>query len=571
MHINKSFLLFLFAFGLSFFLQAQQEQLYLNKDKVLTYEKQLNGFDKASFHSAIKPYSAAEVYQFVYPDTAIQYTRLKKSDWFSKMINDIGYEDILAFDEHGFVKYWRPTEVEEGVTYDGVVTDTGYVNRKFYIAINPIVNIGFGYDFLGKNTIYTRTIGGEIKANIGKKVSLYTAFTNTVAKFPGYVHVYNLQTIAIPGEARSRPTTNGTLDFSSAIAYINYAPIKQLNFEIGQGKHFIGDGYRSLLLSDNAYNSPYAKLSTNFWRIKYTVIYAEHLNTIRRGTDFTLGYPKKLASYNYLSIDAAKWLQLGVFEGIMWKRTTADGNTFFDYNYLNPIIGVRAFQKKLDEHTNKIYGFNGKVTLPKYNVLYGQLAINSWGKSNSVDKRLGYQVGWKYFDVGNVANLNLQLEFNSVRPYMYQGKDSTLSYSHYNQSLAHPMGANFNEFLANISYQWKRVYAKYKMSFTKAGYDLVDNTPDDNNYGANILKSYTQASNPNDVSKFNGDRYSIFDNEVRVGYILNPKINLVVEAKLQLRSYKFNNPLFDSFKNNSFGFSLSTNIFNKYYDLPIIY
>lgn len=561
---------FLFYFGTT--LKAQQENLYLNREMGLVYDKHLNQVDKSIFHSSIRPYNAAEVYENVYPDSIIKLNRLKKSDWFSKMINVLGYENFLEFDEKGYVKHRNDIVANPyEPTYNDVTFDKGYKDRKFYVAINPLLNFGLGYDFFTQKIISQRTVGFEIKANIGKKVSLYTAITNTVAKMPTYVMLYSFASVAVPGEGRTRPTTNNSLDFSSAMAYISYSPIKQLNIQIGNGKHFIGDGFRSLFLSDNAFNYPYLQLTTTVWRIKYTSIYTELLNNIRRGTDFTLGYQRKLATFNYLSIDASKWLQLGIFEGITWRRSTEKGNTFFDYNFINPILGVRAFQKKLAPNTTKIYGLNIKVPLPKNIVVYSQFAFQSWGSKTSDNRRVAFQTGLKYFDIGKIPNLNLQIEYNQVRPFMYQGSDSALSYSHYNQSITHSMGANFREYLAILNYQWKRIYASYKFNVTQAGYDFVGDFLTNENYGNSILKAHSNATNDGDVSMQNGTAYNIINNEFRVGYIINPKINLAAELRFQLRNYTSKSINFSEFNNHNIGFSIYTNIFNRYYDLPVLY
>ncbi len=549
---------------------SQQENLPLNYNMMLSYEKYLNAYDKPSFHSSIKPYNAAEVYEFVYPDTVQGFERLKKSDWFSKMINVLGYENMLEFDERGYVRHYDSVEVSPGIWVKDVVYDKKYKPRKVYVALNPIFNISFGYDFWAKKTIYTRLVGGELKVNIGKKVTMYTSFLNTVAKYPLYVQGFNLQTSAVPGEGKSRGTKTGALDFSSISAYISYAPVKQFYMQFGHGKHFIGDGYRSLLLSDNAFYYPYVQFSTNIWRIKYVNIFAEFENRIQQTTDFTLGFPRKFATFNYLSVDPAKWLQVGVFEGIMWERTNERGNVAFDYNLLNPIIGVRAFQKKLDDHTNQLYGFNLKVTAPKYVVIYGQLAINKFGQANTINRRVGYQAGAKYFDVGGIKNLNVQVEFNNVRPYTYQGNDSSLAYSHYNQSITHPMGANFREYLFRGSYQWKRIYLTYKMSYTQTATDLDTTGSVMTNYGNNVLEALADANRPTATKMFIGSPYSVMDHEVHFGYIINPKINMVVEAKLQFRKYSFKD-FGTTQNNNSFGISFATNIFNRYYDLPVLF
>ena len=566
MHSKKYLLLFLLLSS-AVFANAQQENLPLNRNMILNYEKSLNAWDKAVFHSAVKPYNASEVYQFVYPDTMQHFQRMEHTNWFNKFANVFGYENLLEFDENGYVKHYGKILAKDSVFYEDNIYDKGYKNRKVYVTINPILNIGFGYDLSSKKLLSYNLKGLELRADIGKKVTIYTSFLNTVGKFPSYVGVYNFQTGVVPGEGNIRNRGKGGLDFSSINAYISYSPVKQFNIQLGNGKHFIGDGYRSLFLSDNAYTYPYIQFTTNVWRIKYVNIYAELIDNLRNFNDFGQGFPRKLATFNYFSIDAAKFLQLGVFEGITWRRTTAKGNNFFDYNFLNPLIGARAFQKKLDANTTKVYGLNVKVTCPKYVVLYGQFMINKYGKKNTSDRRMGWQAGVKYFDVGGIKNLNFQAEYNSVRPYSYQGEDSAIGYYHYNQSLGHPMGANFNELLVMVNYQYKRFYTSYKMSYiqTAAASALSQNL------GNNIMDIASNASKLTNVKIQNGFSYNVVDHDIRAGFIINPKINMVVEGKLQFRKYTSKDLGTQGLKSNSFMVSFATNIFNRYYDLPILF
>ena len=63
------------------------------------------------------------------------------------------------------------------------------------------------------------------------------------------------------------------------------------------------------------------------------------------------------------------------------------------------------------------------------------------------------QAGAKYIDAFNIKNLDLQVETNRVRPFTYSHDDSIANYTHYNQPLAHPVGANFQEWIGIARYQ----------------------------------------------------------------------------------------------------------------------
>jgi hypothetical protein len=321
------------------------------------------------------------------------------------------------------------------------------------------------------------------------------------------------------------------------------------------------------LLSDNSFVYPYIKFTTQFWKIKYVNIYSELINNVQNETDFTLGFPRKLATFNYLSLAATPWLSLGVFEGIIWRSSTADGKRKFDANFLNPIIGIRALQKNLD--ANKVYGLNASINLPKHIVLYGQLMINQFSTSlRSIENRSGMQLGAKYYDVFGVKNLNILAEYNIVRPYSYQNEsDTILSYSHYNQALAHPMGAGFDEIVFLANYRYKRFVAEVKIN---AGRSSVDGPG--LNVGTDITLATNEAAYVDQPQIGQGILgYKVANGEIRIGYILNPKINMMIEAKLQVRKYKFDSsvPGLDNSDLKMFSIGLNTRLFNHYYDVPI--
>ena len=244
--------IFLACFSQTF---AQQQGLPLDREHRLNYEKHLYKTDKKKpFHTSVKPFVESEVFEHVYPDTTYGLTKIDANSGFKKVINVIGYEDWVRFDERGFVK---PTEtvVVDGDTIEINKTAKTYQDRKFYIAVNPILHFSFGRGNNNQKVSYN-TRGIELKANIGNKVSIYSAFLENQAAFPNYVKAFVIKTRTAPGEGKVRNFKENGFDFSQAVGHINFAPSKHFSIELGHGKHFIGDGYRSLLLSDNAFSYP---------------------------------------------------------------------------------------------------------------------------------------------------------------------------------------------------------------------------------------------------------------------------------------------------------------------------
>ena len=60
------------------------------------------------------------------------------------------------------------------------------------------------------------------------------------------------------------------------------------------------------------------------------------------------------------------------------------------------------------------------------------------------------------------------------------------------------------------------------------------------NYGNNVFDIASLATTTSDVKIKNGLGYNVLDNEIKLGFIVNPKLNMVIEAKMQFRSYNTN-------------------------------
>ena len=97
---------------------------------------------------------------------------------------------------------------------------------------------------------------------------------------------------------------------------------------------------------------------------------------------------------------------------------------------------------------------------PKIGIFYSQFIVDrfyEWYYPVAA-----FQFGYKSFDFAGVENLYLQIEYNRVPREMYLHRNNYLHFGHYNQALAHPAGACFNEVVAIADYKYKnfKVLAK---------------------------------------------------------------------------------------------------------------
>jgi len=111
----------------------------------------------------------------------------------------------------------------------------------------------------------------------------------------------------------------------------------------------------------------------------------------------------------------------------------------------------------------------------------------------------------KLVDAFGVKNLDIQAETNVVRPFMYASTDSSSSYNHYNQPLAHPLGANFKEYIGIVRYQaTKPLYFEMKLMLYKQGLDSAVNNVNQN-FGSNIFSFNQTRSFDNGYRTTTGD------------------------------------------------------------------
>ncbi len=338
----------------------------------------------------------------------------------------------------------------------------------FALKINPVVNVKFGKDVDdNEDIIFQNTRGIELRGLIDKKVYFYTNLYETQGNFNDFIEERIARYQAIPGFGSYKDFNSGVsdkfsgYDFPNSQAYVGFHVSKHVAIELGHNSHFIGNGYNSLLLSNYANNYFYLKFSTKVWKFHYENIFAELAPISSRANPLDELLPKKYMAGHYLSFKPRKNVELGLFETVMFSR-----ENHFELQYLNPIILYRTVEAFIDSPDNVLIGLNGKWDLMNRLSLYGQVIIDEFKLSEIQDRsgwwanKYGAQLGLKYIDALGIDHLDLQAEYNIVRPYTYgQSRElenfpklTVSNYSHYSQPLAHPLGANFKEFVMTARY-----------------------------------------------------------------------------------------------------------------------
>jgi hypothetical protein len=424
----------------------------------------------------------------------------------------------------------------------------------FKLSLDPLFYFEGGQDSkFSDSTYYTNTRGVLIRGSIGQKFAFESTFLENQAVLPDYLSQFVRTWEVVPGQGRVKKFKTNGFDFANASGVMSYSPFKVLNIMAGSGKLFIGNGYRSLLLSDNAFNYPYLKINFHTQKFAYTASWAS-MQVIKNGR-FVFNplsepiFTKKAYTFQYLSYRPLKRLELGLFQAVMWSAQQT-GNANFDFNIINPLIFSHLAQYNLNESNNVMLGANINVKITSSINLYGQLMAD-----DIKNKQTGFQGGVKYFDVAKINNLYMQVEYNRVGAYSYAFNDAFQSFSHYNQPIAHPLGANFNELVGIANYRWKDIFITGKINLISYGQDVKDFYA-----GNTVITDYLPSDVQQNTMQYKANT-SIID--AKLGYVINRASNLNVSVGAMLRN---NQTSTGSLQTNYVYLSVGTSVINKYYD-----
>ncbi|NUO03701.1 MAG: hypothetical protein HUU01_24060 [Saprospiraceae bacterium] len=368
-------------------------------------------------------------------------------------------------------------------------------DKHFHFRLNPMLHFQFGRSQQIDEPILYNLRGLEARGGVDDRIFFYLNITETQARFPDYVNDRISKDRALPGAGFFKPYTSDIFgvkqgyDFLNAQGYLAFNITPHVGAQFGYGRNFIGNGYRSLLLSDFANNHLYFKLNWKVWKFHYQNIFAELAVRSSDATGDGKVVSKKYMATHHLSINLTPKLNVGLFETVIFSR-----NNQFEFQYLNPLILYRTIEQGLGSPDNVLIGVDAKWNFLKRFQLYGQLMMDEFVFKELFIERRGWwankyavQIGGKYINAFGINGLDLQAEYNIARPYIYTHRDSSASYTHYNQPLAHPLGANFKETVFLLHYQ---ISKRWRIE----GRAIHAEVGDDNsgqNWGSNLLLPHT--------------------------------------------------------------------------------
>lgn len=423
-------------------------------------------------------------------------------------------------------------------------------------SIDPLMNLQYGKTMgpggLSDSIYSTNSRGFKLEGNIGDKFTFVTMFYENQSFYVPYVADHVRETSASVGLGRTKAFKKTGFDYAMATGMIVYRPVKNGEIWFGQGKNFIGSGYRSLLLSDNAMNYIHLRLSQGFFgnRLRWQTIYAGLSTGNRYPASYTeAAFIPKGATFNYLTYSRSKRFEIGLFEGTIWRKYQNGKQLSMDPMQFNPVIGLNAITQGLQGTNNVIIGLNTVVRPWRGVSVYAQLMKDGAGKQ-------GMQIGISKANLF-VKNLFVRGEFNTVSRGSYATNDSLENYTQFKQPLAHPMGAGFSEFVGTVGYRYNRISLNIQSSFATfpGGYNGVGT------YGRNLL--YTDVDERLETLDYQATSTRYVYVNPTLGFIVNPSRNLQITVGALYRNLTSGS---QTDKTSYIFAGLSTNLNNLYFD-----
>jgi len=419
-------------------------------------------------------------------------------------------------------------------------------NRKDYFVINPVLDLSVARKSAISDSMLFNGRGLEFYGQFGDKFTFYTQLIDYQADYIKSIDNYKDSLGVYPGIGKFYRNSFNFVDYFYTTGYVSGNLLEKKQFDsiskkdelvyqivatFGNDKQFIGNGYRSLILSDFAPPSLFLQVNYKLGPLKYQNLFKELIGNLSIDSNKILN--KKYLALHRASLEFEKvGLELGLTEMIVQSRS----NNVLDPNYFNPIIFYRAIERDLGSGDNALIALDAKYKKGAF-MFYTQLVLDEFsvGKAfttNSYLNKFAFQLGVFYKPLLSFMKQGyLNLEFNQVRPYTYSHW-TTDYYSSYNQALAHPLESNFREVLFRLFFvpkNFQRWSFRNITSFAFKGFDL-----NGKNYGSDIRKSYYTAVEKKNAIIGQGDKAIIFNTLNEINYYALP--NLMLQLTQQFRS-----------------------------------
>lgn len=428
------------------------------------------------------------------------------------------------------------------------------IDKEYTFYLDYLPDLQMGREFNEPKTVWMNTRGYQLGGTIGSKFFFYTSGFENQGKFANYETDYINTVGMIPGQAFDKSFGKETKDWSNVTALIGYMPTKAISIELGEDKTFIGDGYRSVLLSDYASAYPLLRFKADLGKhVQYMAMWAYMEDQYATQFNSFSNNRRKWGAFHYIDWNITNQASIGFFNALIAEEANDAGQYHgFDANYVNPIFFISSLgpSKPAPDHT--LFGFNGKYKVLNKTTIYSQFLYDQNSSAGS-GNTYAWQIGFRGSDLFKINKLNYLFEFNTSKPNTYASQYPIVNYTQLSESLANPLGSDYKEFVGILNYSIGRFDLQGQLNYAK--------------YAANTVQLTSSATNTA-LAPFISSAGQTISNTIKyaegtVAYVLNPKYNLRLEIGGLVR--QSTNGISDS-KTVMFIFGLRSTFRDLYHD-----
>ena len=419
----------------------------------------------------------------------------------------------------------------------------------------------FNFSMSPKNNVlgymYSSNVRGfRITGDLTTKLSFETRFYENQFFYPDYLsqkaldRAENENTIdAIAfGIGRAKKFKEYGIDAGLANGYVSFSPAKGIVLQLGHGRHFFGDGYRSLLLSDYAPDYQYLSGQYHFFdgKLLYKHVHSKLYNLSRipvATTPESMLIPKSFG-FNQLSFQATSALSFSLFEGTVFKAYNANSGTSTPhFSYYFPVMGSHFLAKDSLSSNSTIYGINTSYSLTKSIKLFTQFAFRS---ANKIGSQFGIRNEFSIDNRKTISFLNIEYNYVPTAMYAVDSNNQFQQVSHLGHELAHPLGSGFSEWVIKGQINYGRLFCRIGNTFVK-----IDRPGNNQPFADQVFTS-------NDLIEVM-DKSNLINLNNSIGFLINTATKMEISISHLSRSL-------DGVWENYLFFSFRTFLKNEYFD-----
>ncbi len=481
------------------------------------------------------------LFHFIIIFSTIVFGQKELSDELKKYLEDSLYHNVLpsynVFDPSDTVIRLR------NVVYHKKINK----NQSFYLY--PLIDLNVGlenYNGINKG-FFNQKIGFSTTYSLDTTLLVNFGAYYGVSNFDYYSNQFVNRRKSYPGEGFVFYTKKKVPYYYNFIGSVRYNAFSFLSLKFGFDKVKLGEGIRSNFLSYSAPSSPNLCLDFKFWKMKYKVIYSFYNDIENSRYNDKLSEPKYGVSH-MLSWNISRKLNFNIVESVIWPGQDSLIKRGYDINYLNPFVFFRPVEYSLGSSDNVFLGFGFSYQFNNHFRAYTNINFDEFSLTEIKNKtgwwatKYAFQAGFKWYDVFNNGKVNFQLETNIIRPFTYTHGSVTQNFSSGGQALAHPLEANFKEFLFLIQYNSPRINIENTFVYYQKGFGSNDTI----SIGEDIFYSYINRAY--DYAHFigQGELHHVFINQLKVMYDLDTRVKLQLYALFKYRydSHQYNQMMF---------------------------